>query len=96
MTRRRIEINGAAGIVELPCSGGELGEEINRAIYVSTIPEASSEVEPVSWPKAKVAGAKTGTREVKPVNWGRWHPNRGRIPERQYQGIDQGLRLRGS
>jgi hypothetical protein len=74
------------GIVELPCSGGELGEEINKAIDVSKVREGSSEVKPVSWPKAKVAGAKTGTREVKPVDWGTVTPKSGSNPRKAIPG----------
>ena len=70
LTRRLVEVNGAAGIVELPCSGDELEGEIDKAINVSRVQSESQEVQSVSWPKAGDTGEANGKREPKPVDWG--------------------------
>ncbi len=74
LTRRRIEANGAAGVLELPVNAEELVHYIDQA--TRNLPGASGEgVRPVSWPQAPQPEKEQDTsasdeRQVKPVDWG--------------------------
>jgi CheY-like chemotaxis protein len=80
LTRRRVEANGAAGVLELPVNAEELVHYIDQA--TRNLPAASGAgegVRPVAWPQAQETGggadaATADDRQVKPVDWGAVSP----------------------
>ena len=76
LTRRRVEANGAAGVLELPVNAEELVHYIDQA--TRNLPGASGTgegVRPVSWPQAQQPekgqdASSSDDRQVKPVDWG--------------------------
>jgi CheY-like chemotaxis protein len=69
LSRRNAEVNGAAGVLELPCTAEELGEEIHRAISTGGRRGTTAEVKTVTWPSEHLAEGQASAREVKPVDW---------------------------
>jgi len=73
LTRRRMEVNGVASIIDLPASGGELAAYIERATIPPAPQAQAGEVSTVSWTRVEhpkqQGSAPSGGPAVKPVDW---------------------------